>query len=96
MSAQTAFLTALQSAQTGQSYTSTIQSAASGINSETLKSAIDAVLAAGDEASVEGDQAAALKAGFEFAAALAMALESEPAMEEKLDVRVSFHPRLGS
>lgn len=94
MSAQAAFLTALQSAQTGQSYTPTVQSAASGINPETLKSAIDVVLAAGDDVSVEGDQAAALKAGFEFAAALAMELESEPAVEEKLDVRVS--PSLGS
>ena len=88
MSAQGPFLNALQAAQTGQSFTATIQSAASGINSEVLKSAIDTILAGGDEATVEGDLAAALKAGFEFAAALVLALTKEPGVDEKLDVRV--------
>lgn len=41
---------------------------------------------ADENASVSGDQAAALKAGFEFAVALVMALETEPGMDEKLDV----------
>ncbi|RMJ22566.1 hypothetical protein PHISP_06553 [Aspergillus sp. HF37] len=90
MSAQTPFLTALHSAQSGQAYSATIQSAASGLSPDVLKAAIDAVLGADDNASVEGDVAAALKAGFEFAAALAMALETEPGMEEKLDLYKFF------
>jgi hypothetical protein len=96
MSAQTPFLTALHSAQSGQAYSAPIQSAASGLNPDVLKAAIDAVLDADDNASVEGDVAAALKAGFEFAAALAMALETEPGMEEKLDVRLTLSAWMGS
>lgn len=86
MSSQTPFLTALASAQSGAAYSPTIQSAAKGINADALKLAIDVVLAGDDNASVDGEQATALKAGFDFAAALAMALEEEPKTDEKLDV----------
>lgn len=85
MSSLTPLTTAVTAAQSNQ-YTDKIQSAAAGINLDTLKAAVDAVLAGDDNASVDGDQAAALKSGFEFAVALVMALETEPGMEEKLDV----------
>lgn len=84
MSSLPTFTTALTAAQSGQ-YTAKIQSAASGLSLDTLKAAIDAVLAGDDNASVEGDLAAALKSGFEFAVELVMALEKDPGME-KLDV----------
>lgn len=88
MSSLTTFTTALTAAQSGQ-YTAKIQSAASGLSVDTLKAAVDAVLAGDDNASVEGDLAAALKSGFEFAVELVMALESDPGME-KLEVRLFF------
>ncbi|RJE17477.1 hypothetical protein PHISCL_10187 [Aspergillus sclerotialis] len=90
MSSLTTFTTALSSAQSKAAYTANIQSAASGVDLETLKAAVDAVLAGDDNASVSGDQAAALKGGFEFAVALVMALETEPGMEEKLDLYKYF------
>ena len=86
MSSLSTFTTALSSAQSGAAYTPNIQSAASGLDADTLKVALDVVLGGDDNASVSGDQAAALKAGFEFAVALVMALETDPGMEEKLDV----------
>lgn len=82
------YLSALSSAQSG-SYTSEIQSAASGLNPDILKAALDSILSGDDNASVEGPLADALKGGFEFAVKLVLALESEPGVDEKLDVRPS-------
>ncbi|KAE8353960.1 acyl-CoA binding protein [Aspergillus coremiiformis] len=79
-----AFFDALTFAQSGSKFTSEVQSAASGINVDVLKAAVEAVLAGSDDAKVDGEQAAALKAGFEFATKLVKMLEKEPGQTEML------------
>jgi hypothetical protein len=81
-----AFYTSLSVAQSGAKFTSDVQSAASKVNADLLKVAVQTVLAGGDDAKVEGDQAAALKAGFEFATKVVKMLESEPGQTEMLTV----------
>ncbi|KAE8359870.1 acyl CoA binding protein-domain-containing protein [Aspergillus caelatus] len=78
-----AFLENLSYAQSGAKFAE-LQPAASGINVDLLKAAVEAVLAGGDDAKVEGPLADALKAGFEFAAKLVKELKSKPGQEEML------------
>lgn len=78
-------LAALSKAQSG-SFTAEVQSAAQPVNLDVLKSVLETVLAGDDAASVGGDAATALKAGFEAAAKLVTMLGDEPKAEEKLDV----------
>ncbi|EAU38229.1 predicted protein [Aspergillus terreus NIH2624] len=85
-----AFFTALSASQNKAQYTSDVQDAAQGINTDLLKVAVEVVLAGDDSASVEGDQAAALKAGFEFAAKLVKMLEKEPGQNEMLNLYKYF------
>ncbi|KAE8146097.1 acyl-CoA binding protein [Aspergillus avenaceus] len=84
------FYTALSTSQSGAKYTPDVQSAASGINLDVLKTAVQIVLAGGDDAKVEGDQAVALKAGFEFATKLVKMLEQEPGQTEMLTLYKYF------
>ncbi|KAL4897890.1 acyl CoA binding protein-domain-containing protein [Aspergillus ambiguus] len=84
------FYTALSASQNKAQYTPEVQKAAQGINDDLLKTAVQIVLAGDDSASVEGDQAAALKAGFEYAIQLVKMLEQEPNNDEKLDLYKYF------
>ncbi|KAE8135017.1 acyl CoA binding protein-domain-containing protein [Aspergillus pseudotamarii] len=79
-----AFLENLSYAQSGAKFAE-LQSAASGINVDLLKAAVEAVLAGGDDAKVEGPLADALKAGFEFATKLVKMLAKEPGSTEMLN-----------
>ncbi|KAA8650614.1 hypothetical protein EYZ11_002763 [Aspergillus tanneri] len=90
-----AFYTALSASQSGAQYTPDVQSAASGINIDLLKVAVQAILAGDDSASVDGDQATALKAGFEFAAKLVKMLEKEPGTNEMLNLYKYFKQAKG-
>ncbi|PWY84679.1 acyl-CoA binding protein [Aspergillus sclerotioniger CBS 115572] len=78
------FTEALSTAQSGAKFTAEVQTAANKIDTSALSAAIEIVLAGDDNASVEGEQAAALKNGFEFATELVKMLVSEPGTEEKL------------
>lgn len=86
------FFTALSAAQSGAQFTPEVQSAAGGINADLLKVAAEVVLAGDDSASVEGEQATALKAGFEFATKVVKMLEKEPGQTEMLTVRLLSCP----
>ena len=89
------FFTALSSAQSGAQFTSEVQSAAAGINADLLKVAVEIVLAGDDSASVEGEQATALKAGFEFATKVVKMLEKEPGQQEMLTLYKYFKQARG-
>ncbi|RAK99164.1 acyl-CoA binding protein [Aspergillus ibericus CBS 121593] len=84
------FTESLSAAQSGAKFTPAVQTAASKIDASALSAAIEIVLAGGDDASVEGEQAVALKSGFEFATELVKMLGSEPGSEEKLDLYKYF------
>ncbi|KAF7595911.1 hypothetical protein BBP40_004404 [Aspergillus hancockii] len=79
-----AFYASLSFAQSGAKFTSDVQSAALAVNADLLKVALQTVLTGGDDAKVEGEQAVALKAGFEFATKVVKMLESEPGQTEML------------
>ncbi|PYI08169.1 acyl-CoA binding protein [Aspergillus sclerotiicarbonarius CBS 121057] len=84
------FTEALSTAQSGAKFTPAVQTAAGKIDASALSAAIEIVLAGGDNVTVEGEQAAALKSGFEFATELVKMLGSEPSGEEKLDLYKYF------
>lgn len=88
-----AFLENVSYAQSGAKFAQ-LQSDASKINVDLLKAAVEAVLAGGDDAKVEGTLAEALKAGFEFATKLVKELKSKPSQEEMLTV-CPLNPSLG-
>ncbi|PLN77754.1 ACBP-domain-containing protein [Aspergillus taichungensis] len=84
------FLTNLSFAQSKAKFTPEVQTASEPVNADLLKAIVEAVLAGGDDASAEGEQGKALKAGFEFAAALVKMLEREPSTDEKLTLYAYF------
>ncbi|PYH45157.1 acyl-CoA binding protein [Aspergillus saccharolyticus JOP 1030-1] len=86
----TAFTTALSAAQSKAKYAPAVQTAAEKVNADALSTAVEAVLAGGDNASVEGEQADALKSGFEFATLLVKELASEPGQTEMLTLYKYF------
>ncbi|KAE8372424.1 acyl-CoA-binding protein [Aspergillus bertholletiae] len=79
-----AFFENLSLAQAGAKFTPDVQAAAANINVDVLKAAVQTVLAGGDDAKVDGELAAALKAGFEFATKLVKMLGKEPGQTELL------------
>ncbi|KAB8227407.1 hypothetical protein ETB97_010536 [Aspergillus alliaceus] len=79
-----AFTEALTFAQSGAKFTPDVQSAASGINADLLKAAVQAILDGGNDAKVEGELASTLKAGFEFATKVVKMLQKEPGQTEML------------
>lgn len=91
MSDLTSFITALEAAQSKSKFTPEVQTAAAGIDAATLKAAVEAALAMGEEEKVSDDaQAAALKAGLDFAGKLVMMLKTAPGPFEKKDLWVYF------
>lgn len=91
MSDITDFITALEAAQKKEKYTPEVQDAAAGIDAATLKAAVEAALAMGDSDKLDDEaQAAALKAGLEFAAKVVMMLQTAPGPFEKKDLWVYF------
>ncbi|KAJ5604659.1 hypothetical protein N7510_009813 [Penicillium lagena] len=85
------FITALEAAQSKSKFTPEVQSAAEGIDAATLKAAVAAAAEMGETETVsDAAQAAALKAGFEFATKLVMMLKSAPGPYEKKDLYVYF------
>lgn len=91
MSDITDFITALEAAQKKEKYTAEVQDAAAGIDVATLKAAVEAALAMGESDKLDdAAQAAALKAGLDFAAKLVMMLETAPGPFEKKDLWVYF------
>lgn len=91
MSDLTAFITALEAAQNGAQYSSEVQKAAAGINTDDLKKAYAAAEAQGNKVQIEDPAlSAALKAGFEFAAKLVMELQSAPDNTEKTNLYVHY------
>ncbi|KAJ5731834.1 hypothetical protein N7493_003315 [Penicillium malachiteum] len=85
------FVTALEAAQKKEKYTAEVQTAAEGIDVATLVAAVAAADAMADTATVGDEaQAAALKAGFEFAVKVVMMLTSAPGPFEKKDLYVHF------
>ncbi|OJJ32152.1 hypothetical protein ASPWEDRAFT_75263, partial [Aspergillus wentii DTO 134E9] len=79
------YFQALDSATSRTKFTTEVQTAASGINKETLQTAVEIALSADDKtASLDEEQAAALEAGFTFATALVKMLGREPVSDEKL------------
>ncbi|KAL4779144.1 hypothetical protein BJX76DRAFT_362078, partial [Aspergillus varians] len=80
-----AFTSALAAAQSKEKFTPAVQTSAGKVDADALGSALETVLAGGDDASAsEAQQAAALKAGFEFATELVKQLTTEPGTDEKL------------
>ncbi|KAJ5105605.1 hypothetical protein NUU61_002952 [Penicillium alfredii] len=85
------FLTALDAAQKKEKYTSEVQDAAGGIDAATLKAAVEAAAAMGEIETVADEaQAAALSAGFQFAAKVVLMLTAAPGPYEKKDLYVYF------
>lgn len=85
------FMTALEAAQSKSKFTEEVQAAAVGIDPATLKAAVAAAGEMGETGTLpDAEQAAALKAGFEFAAKLVMMLKSAPGPYEKKDLYVYF------
>ncbi|KAL2831896.1 acyl-CoA-binding protein [Aspergillus pseudoustus] len=85
------FFTALAASQSKEKFTPTVHSAAAKVNADALKTAVDAVLAGGDDATVsDADQSAALKAGFEYATELVKMLVKEPGTDDKLKLYAYF------
>ncbi|RAL16449.1 acyl-CoA binding protein [Aspergillus homomorphus CBS 101889] len=84
------FTTALSSAQSKAKFTPEVQAAAEKVNADALTSAVEAVLAGDDAASVSGEQADALTQGFEFATLLVKQLSSEPGSTEMLNLYKYF------
>ncbi|KAJ6172352.1 hypothetical protein N7470_001419 [Penicillium chermesinum] len=79
------FISTLEIAQKKEKFTPEVQEAAAGIDVETLKAAVAAALAAGETDEISDPaQAAALKAGFEFA------VKACPGPFEKKDLYVYF------
>ena len=86
-----AFITALEVAQSGAKYNPEVQKAAAGINVDELKKAYASAEAQGKKATIEdASQSAALKAGFEFAAKLVMELQSAPGDSVKANLYVHY------
>lgn len=91
MSDITDFITALEAAQKKEKYTTEVQDAATGIDVDTLKAAVEAALAMGESDKLDNEaQATALKAGLDFAAKLVMMLQTAPGPFEKKDLWVYF------
>lgn len=85
------FISVLGVAQKKEKFTPEVQEAANGIDIEALKTAVAAALAGGETDEItDSSQAAALKAGFEFAAKAVMMLKSAPGPYEKKDLYVYF------
>ncbi|KAJ5243187.1 uncharacterized protein N7469_001514 [Penicillium citrinum] len=86
-----AFITALEVAQSGAKYSPEVQKAAAGINVDELKKAYASAEAQGKKVSIEdAAQSAALKAAFEFAAKLVMELKSAPGDTVKANLYVHY------
>ncbi|KAL4807086.1 acyl CoA binding protein-domain-containing protein [Aspergillus unguis] len=86
-----AFTSGLTAAQNKEKFTPAVQTAAGKVDAAALGQAIEAVLAGGDDASVsDGEQSAALKAGFEFATELVKMLNKEPGNDDKLKLYAYF------
>ncbi|KAI9368254.1 acyl CoA binding protein-domain-containing protein [Aspergillus egyptiacus] len=84
------FTSALTAAQNKEKFSEKVQSLAGSVNADAFAAAVEAVLAGGDDATVSGDQAAALKAGFEFATELVKELSRDPGNEDKLKLYAFF------
>ncbi|KAL2834437.1 acyl CoA binding protein-domain-containing protein [Aspergillus cavernicola] len=85
------FTTALTASQSKEKFTPTVQSSAAKVNADALVAALEAILSGGDDATVsDAGEAAALKAGFEFATELVKMLLREPGNEEKLKLYAYF------
>ncbi|BCR96426.1 uncharacterized protein AKAW2_21366A [Aspergillus luchuensis] len=78
------FSAALDASIKKEKFTPEVQAAAAKVDSSAFSDAIKAVLGGDDTATVEGEQAVALKNAFEFAVAVVKMLKSEPGNEDKL------------
>ncbi|PYH87335.1 acyl-CoA binding protein [Aspergillus ellipticus CBS 707.79] len=85
-----AYTAALSAAQSKAKFTAEVQTAAAKVDVSALSAAVEAVLAGGDDAVVQGEEAAALKSGFFFAVELVKMLTSEPGTDEKLELYKYF------
>lgn len=86
-----AFITALEVAQSGAKYSPEVQKAAAGINVDELKKAYASAEAQGKKVTIEdAAQSAALKGAFEFAAKLVMELQSAPGDTVKANLYVHY------
>lgn len=80
------FTTALSASINKEKFTPEVQAAAAKVDISAFSAAIEAVLAGEETATVEGEQAAALKSAFEFAVELVKMLNKEPGVDDKLNV----------
>jgi len=86
-----AFITALEVAQSGAKYNPEVQKAAAGINVDDLKKAYASAEAQGKKVNIEdAAQSDALKGAFEFAAKLVMELQSAPGDTVKANLYVHY------
>lgn len=86
------FSAALDASIKKEKFTPEVQAAAAKVDSSAFSDAIKAVLGGDDTATVEGEQAVALKNAFEFAVAVVKMLKSEPGNEDKLAVSIPPPP----
>ncbi|CAK47580.1 putative acyl-CoA-binding protein [Aspergillus awamori] len=84
------FTTALSASINKEKFTPEVQAAAAKVDISAFSAAIEAVLAGEETATVEGEQAAALKSAFEFAVELVKMLNKEPGVDDKLNLYKYF------